>query len=130
VIGWLSADDTARLQVAVSASDVRWLQVGSPAEAILDSQPHLRWPCRVTRISPEPLPDVPPALIGDPGIVSIRDERGSLRFEAPHYGVTLEPITPLRGIAVDAAATIHFELPGKPLFHSLWEGVRQGLQRP
>ncbi|MFN7731307.1 MAG: site-2 protease family protein [Pirellula sp.] len=130
VIGWLSADDTARLQVAVSASDVRWLQVGSPAEAILDSQPHLRWPCRVTRISPEPLPDVPPALIGDPGIVSIRNEQGRLRFEAPHYGVTLEPITPLRGIAVDAAATIHFELPGKPLVQTLWEGVRQGLQRP
>jgi len=130
VVGWLSADDAALFQVAVSASDVRWLKIGSPAEAILDSQPHLRWPCRVTRISPEPLPELPQALIGDPSIVSTRDEKGRLRFDGPHYGVTLEPIAPLRGIAVDAAATIHFELPGKPLFQSLWESVRTGLQRP
>jgi putative peptide zinc metalloprotease protein len=130
LVGWLSTGDDFLIQAAVPDADVRWLTVGSRAEAILDSQPYRRWPCTVTRISPEPLTEFPQPLLGDPSLVAVRDERGRPRFELPHYQVVLRPDPPLRGLACNASATVHFQLPGKTLFQSLSDNVRQGLRLP
>jgi hypothetical protein len=42
----------------------------------------------------------------------------------------LRPDPPLRGLACNASATVHFQLPGKTLFQSLSDNVRQGLRLP
>jgi putative peptide zinc metalloprotease protein len=130
VVGWLSGEDGFVFQAAVTADDVRWLTVGSRAEAVLDSQPYRRWPCTVTRIAPEPLQELPQPLLGDPSLIAVRDERGRPRFEVPHYQVVLEPDITLQEFVNDSAATVHFQLPGKTLFRSLSDSVRQGLQLP
>jgi len=131
VVGWLSSKDGHVFQVAVGENDVRWLNLGSAAEAILDSQPQRRWPCTVTRIAPEPLREVPETLVGDPSIAGIRDQRGKMQFDVPHYQVVLEPRLPIAGDpAIHSTATIHFELPKKTIAEKTRDAVRRGLQLP
>lgn len=131
VVGWLSSDEQYIFQVAVPEQEARGLTIGSRAEAILDSQPNHRWPCTVKRISPEPLRELPQPLVGDPSIVGIRDERGKMQFESPHYLVVLEPILPLSGhLAIHAVATIHFELPKKTIAEKAQDAIRRSLQLP
>jgi len=128
IVGWISKQDRFTFQVAVSEADVRWLRVGSSAEAILDSRSHVRYPCTVTRIAPEPLLEFPQQLIGDPSLSGIRDERGKLRFERPHYLVVVEPLEALNSASIGASATIHFDLPGKTIFEYASDKVRQSLR--
>jgi putative peptide zinc metalloprotease protein len=132
ILGWLASDNEFVVQTAVPADDARWLTVGSRAEMILDSQPHRRWECTVKRIAPEPLSELPSPLRGDPSLVAVRDEKGKLRFETPHYQVVLESDRPFPsdGLAIDAAVTVHFDILGKTLMETLSDSVRRGLQTP
>jgi hypothetical protein len=85
----------------------------------------------VTRIAPEPLLEVPETLVGDPSIAGIRDQRGKMQFDVPHYQVVLEPRLPIAGDpAIHSTATIHFELPKKTIAEKTRDAVRRGLQLP
>jgi len=128
IVGWISTQDRYTFQVAVPETDVRWLKVGSSAEAILDSRTRERYPCTVTRIAPEPLLEFPQQLVGDPSLTGIRDEKGKLRFERPHYLVVVEPLLTLNDALIGASATIHFDLPGQTIFEHASDKVRQGLR--
>jgi hypothetical protein len=69
--------------------------------------------------------------MGDPSIVGIRDERGKMQFDSPHYQVVLEPSLPLNGyLAIYAIATIHFELPRKTIAEKVQNAFRRSMQLP
>jgi len=123
--GWLSSEYAYDMHALVPESDVRWIQVGMRAEAILDSQASLRIPCQVTRVAPEPVPEFPRELLGDSSLVALRDIDGRLRVETPHYLVVLEPVTQPPSVWRGSLVSVHFELPGKTLVQMLSEIVQR-----
>jgi hypothetical protein len=131
-VGWFTPEFDYVMHAIVPESDARWLEIGMPAAAILDGSPHLRIPCSVTRISPEPMVEFPAELIGDSGLIGVREDKGSLRLDSPHYLVELEAKSKLPVAWRGSRLTVHFHLPGKTLLQSCIEFVDRSLriQRP
>ncbi len=120
-LGWFTSKNEIAIHALISETEMRWIEVGMQAEAVLDSDPSLRLPCTVQQLALEPISELPIELMGDPSLVAVRDENGVLRLETPHYLVVLQPTSPICDGLRGAGATLHFALPGKTLWQYAWQ---------
>jgi putative peptide zinc metalloprotease protein len=121
LVGWFTPSLDRIIHGVVEEHQARWIRVGASASVALDASPGKIIECRILRIGTEPISEFPLELLGDPGMIAIRDEYGKLVSETPHYLVVLEPTRPLIGNARAARASIRFQLPGKSLVESGYE---------
>jgi putative peptide zinc metalloprotease protein len=140
LLGWFTPSPHVVLRVYVPEADLRWLRRGMPATCVWDSLPGNCVAGRIARIAPEPIASTPPALVGDPAFISLRDELGRLVPESPHYEVLVELELPQRPAGEfnlldlpglpDAPATVRFSLPRRSLLQSLWHALQLSLRPP
>lgn len=134
LLGWYVPDsieaNSSKLvaHAAVSETDLRWLSVGMVVYIQFDALPGRKIPARVKRIAPKPLDETPNELIGDFGVVSLRDQQGRLTFEHPHYLVIVAADDPLDGLNRGTLASAEFTYRELTLVQWIKEKIRQAFQ--
>jgi len=135
LLGWfvpVSSDNShsSRLvaHAAVSETDLRWLKIGMKVFLQCDALPGTKIPATIKRIATESLDVTPPELVGDFGIVSLRDTEGRLNFEEPHYQVIVEANKPISQLNRGTLATAEFSYRELTLAQWAREKVRQAFQ--
>jgi hypothetical protein len=93
-----------------------------------DALPGTKIPATIKRIATESLDVTPPELVGDFGIVSLRDTEGRLNFEEPHYQVIVEANKPISQLNRGTLATAEFSYRELTLAQWAREKVRQAFQ--
>lgn len=83
------------------------------AECILDSDVTSSIRSEVARIAHDPIAELPQELFGDPMLVSLRNEKGLLQPETPHYQVTLEARGNVTTKIKGTVASVFFQLEAK-----------------
>ncbi len=123
-LGWFTSKNEVVFQALVSEVDIKSLQLGSPANCILDSNTGLTHSCKVIRISPDPIEAMPSELLGDSYIITQRNERGSFVPESPYYQVTVQAMRPIPFRIKGSRVTIHFQLAPSTVLQHLVRYVR------
>jgi len=119
LLGWLSNKETVLFQSLVSENEIKSIKSGSEATCILDSDTSHSIKCRIIRLSPDPIDEMPQELLGDSTIIVERNVRGLFKPEIPHYQVTLQAIGPVPKNVKGSVATIHFQLASRTLLGHL-----------
>jgi putative peptide zinc metalloprotease protein len=134
LLGWFvpNADEEKSsglvAHTAVLETDLRWLSVGMNVYIQCDAIPGTKIPATVKRIAAKPLDETPTELIGDFGIVSLRDQQGRLSFEHPHYLVIVEANDPMDGLNRGTLATAEFSYRELTLVQWIKEKIRLAFQ--
>nr|MCU0719435.1 HlyD family secretion protein [Pirellula sp.] len=134
LLGWFVPESDAEnssglvAHAAVSETDLRWLSVGMNVYIQCDAIPGTKIPATVKRIAAKPLDETPTELIGDFGIVSLRDPQGRLSFEHPHYLVIVAAEDPMDGLNRGTLATAEFSYRELTLVQWIKEKIRQAFQ--
>ena len=111
-------------QTLVPESDIKALRIGMIAFGRLDSKPSRAVPCSIKKISPEPVEEIPVELIGDPMVVAVRNQKGALKPETPHYLITLESREQISGTKKGSVGTVHFQLEPKTIAERVGDYLR------
>lgn len=109
-LGWFTPKNEVVFQSLISESDIKSLQIDSAATCILDSSTGLTHPCKIIRISPDPIEAMPSELLGDSYVITQRNEKGMFVPDSPYYQVTVRPVRPISSHIKGSRATIHFQL--------------------
>ncbi len=113
LLGWFTPKQEIIFRAFVSESSIKEMRTGMKAECILDSDVVRSVRCKVERIAPDPVLELPQELVGDPMLVSLRNEKGLLQPETPHYQVTLEAQGNVKTKIKGAVASVFFQLESK-----------------
>ena len=118
LVGWFSPMKKPILTVIVSQEDVRLLNIGMEATCLWDSDLATTQVGKILRISPESISSTPTQLLGDSTLISLRDARGRMAPETPHYLVTVElpEVSPQH--LVGSLASVRFKIASRTLFES------------
>ncbi len=127
LIGWFTKKEALILTVIVPEQDVKRLQVGLTADIQWDSDMGQTGSGRITRIASDPIRETPTELIGDPTLLSARNEQGLFLPEKPHYEVTLH-VDHAKPRLLGAPATVQFDMPPQTLWERCVELIRQNLK--
>lgn len=115
LLGWFSEKREVLFQTLVSETDIKSIRLGMRADCILDSHVNIPVQCKVSRISPDPVGELPFEFVGDPMFVAKRNEKGLLQPETPHYLVTVEAETGVPTKIKGAVSSIFFRLQSKTI---------------
>jgi putative peptide zinc metalloprotease protein len=127
LLGWFTKKRSVQFHALVSESDVRSIRLGMKAVFILDSNTSTSIPCVVTRISPDPIQELPSELIGDPMIIAIRNKQGWLQPVNPHYQVNLSAEQTAPSNILGACGSVFFKLEPKTLAGQIKEYITNTL---
>jgi putative peptide zinc metalloprotease protein len=118
LVGWFTSQDKRILTAIVAQEDLRLLAIEMDALCCWDSDLSHVAIGRIASISPEPIDVTPTELQGDPNLISLRNAKGKLSPESPHYEVTIElphdSPTHLKG----ALASVRFKIASRTIFES------------
>ncbi|MEQ1825622.1 MAG: site-2 protease family protein [Pirellula sp.] len=128
-VGWFASDSKMVAHAIVSEQDARSIRPGMEAYFVTDSKTDNRIPGRVKAISPAPLADFPSELLGDSGLIGIRDERGKLVLETPHYLAIIEPTREFRDGVRGGAVDVEFRLANRTLTNIIVDFLSTKFQR-
>lgn len=90
LLGWLSEPTGFDLIAYVVEQDAELLWNGMDVFCRWDCEVGTGFKGTVTRISAEPISEIPTALLGDQSIVAAPDADGILRPDVPHYEVSIK----------------------------------------
>lgn len=128
LLGWFSALERPEVIAIVSEQDIKRLRLKLSASCQWDSHVSSVVTGKVTRISPDPIKEIPEELVGDPSLLSQRDISGKFQPLERHYAVTIaiEPGSPqhLKGELV----TVQIQVASQPLLKTLIHAVRLSLR--
>ena len=127
LLGWTTLKRKIVFQTLVSETDIKSIRIGMKAECVLDSNVSNSVRCIVQRISPDSIVELPQELVGDPMLVSLRNEKGLLQPEIPHYQVTLVAEQNVSTKIKGAVSTTFFQLESRTAFESLVRYVRKTI---
>ena len=113
LIGWFTSKQEVLFRALVSESSIKEMRTGMKAECILDSDVTSSIRSKVARIAHDPIAELPQELVGDPMLVSLRNEKGLLQPETPHYQVTLESQGNVTTKIKGTVASVFFQLEAK-----------------
>lgn len=127
LMGWFSKKEQLTLTLIVPEEDVKRLKVGMSGAIQWDSKPGDIGSGVISRIAADPISETPVQLIGDPMLVSTRNERGVFLPDKPHYEVTLQ-VKNSRQSLWGSPATVQIEMPAQTLWRRAVELIRQNLK--
>ena len=113
LLGWFSSKSPVLIQTLVPESEIKSLRTGLSALCLMDADPSRSVECLIKKISPEPVAEIPPELLGDPMVVAVRGAKGGFQAETPHYLITLETQCRGAGELKGAIGSVHFRLESK-----------------
>ncbi len=122
-LGWFISNQRATIEALVSEQNIKSLRVGMTVECLLDAEAFTKLPGHITRISIEPVEDVPNELVGDPMLVHMQNKDGRWQTELPHYRVVIELADTLEHPVPGSLAAIRFWAPAE----TLWSVARKLL---
>jgi hypothetical protein len=118
LVGWFTAQNKRIVTAIVAQENLRMLAVDMEAMCRWDSDlSHIEMG-RIISISPEPIEVTPTELQGDANLISLRDEKGRLSPESPHYEVTIELPADAPMHLKGALASVRFKIASRTLFES------------
>jgi putative peptide zinc metalloprotease protein len=130
LIGWLARNNEFRVQTIVPETEVRRLKVNLDAEFMFDSDPDSIFQGKVLEIATESIDRVPRQLEGDRSLSVLRDERGELVTETPHFLVTIQikgqPANRIRG----ALVSVRFRVESCTIVDWAWRYLRMAFRIP
>lgn len=128
LLGWVCQPRRFEVTAYVVEQDAELLRAGMIARCRWDCLlGHLYWGT-ISRISPEPIIELPEALAGDRTIRVQRNPQGQLLPEQPYYEVTVElPEIPSE-LSHQSVATIHFETQPRTWYESSQRFVGQQIR--
>jgi len=130
MLGWFATKEKNVVQAIVPESDVKSLRPGMEAQCMFDSSAGRSLRGRITRISPEPVIEVPLNLLGDSQTVVVRTSEGRLQPETPHYQVTVSiDDTESLHEPLGAIATVRFDLPRSSIASRVFRYVSRSFRR-
>lgn len=118
LVGWFTSHNKQILTAIVAQENLRMLLVGMEATCRWDSDLEHTVHGRIASISPEPIDITPTELQGDANLISLRDEKGRLTPESPHYEVTIELPSDAPLHLKGALASVRFKIASRTLFES------------
>ncbi len=128
LVGWFTAKGQTEVTAIVSESDMKRLRLGMIAACGWDSDIQNIVHGRIVRIAPDPVERTPDELVGDAGVVSLRNNAGVFEPELPHYAVTIAfdelPSPRLRGSLV----TVQIHVASQPLLQTIIRMIRLSLK--
>ncbi len=134
LLGWLSDKRDVTVTALVPEREVKRLTVGMKVLIQWDANVAGTTSGQIVRIAPEAATATPPQLVGDPGLISIRNQAGVYEPEKPHFEVTVSIVTagPSSGgeRTAGALATLQIELPAQTLSERIVDAVRLNLKLP
>jgi putative peptide zinc metalloprotease protein len=129
LLGWFGPESGWVLHAVVSQRDARWVRGEMESRIVFDAETGLSIPARVRSVSTEPLSEFPRELQGDPSLIGMRDERGKMIFESPHYLVLVEPLVPLPWTLRGMHATLEFPLADRTLARLVMDTIAQSFDQ-
>jgi putative peptide zinc metalloprotease protein len=127
LLGWLADENSMEVRVLVPEHDAQRLRTDLPVSVRLDARPASKWQGKITRISPDPVGETPPALSGDAWLVSERNAEGRLVPLLPHYEVRVELDEAPAGWSSDGRVHVHIDTGSATLWQSLLRLARRHL---
>ena len=127
LLGWTTPKRKIVFQTLVSETDIKSIRIGMKAECILDSNVSHSVRCNVQRVSPDPIIELPQELMGDPMLISLRNEKGLLQPEIPHYQVTLVAEQNVSTKIKGAVSTAFFQLESRTTVESLVRYIQKTI---
>ncbi len=127
LVGWFTKKEQLILTVVVPEQDVKKLKVGMSGAIQWDLEPASVGSGIISRIAPDPISEMPAELIGDPTLLSTRNERGVFLPEKPHYEVSLQ-VKRSKTRLLGAPATVQFAMPSQTLWQHAVALIRQNLK--
>ncbi len=133
LVGWFSDKQALSLTAIISEQDIRRLALGMQATIQWDSNVGDLGRGEITRIAPDPIVEMPDGLIGDPTLLSARNERGVFLPEESHYAVTItvsdsQSLNSRVAPRIGAPATVQFRSPSQTVFQRLKELIDQNMK--
>ncbi len=124
LVGYLVTSPDVEVSCLVSQDEIERVQVGMPADCQWDSQVNSPVRGKVVRVSPDPVEQTPDELVGDPRLLSLRNEHGKFAPLSPHYTVTVRfarsDLSRIKG----SLATVQIPVASEPLLTRLIHAVR------
>jgi putative peptide zinc metalloprotease protein len=117
------------LHAIVSENDAQWIREGVNVRILFDSDVSTWIPGRVRQIYSEPMAEFPMELYGDGGMIGIRDEKGKLVLESPHYLAIVEPLGELSDAKRGSFATVEFRVSERTIFRILADGFARAFSQ-
>ena len=136
LLGWIIDSPHSEISVLVHEDAVRRLDLGMPAKVRWDAAAGVEYRARIKHISRETVAKTPAEILGDPRFISIRNDKGELVPEAPHYEVRLvidsastnENHAAVPYVLPGSIASVRFETHTSTLLELILEYVRQNLR--
>lgn len=133
LVGWFSRKETLTLTAILPAHAIRQLALGMEAAIQWDGQVGAVARGLIVRIAPDPIVEMPESLIGDPSLLSARNETGRFVPEQPHYAVTItvqdsQSLPSSLAPRIGAPATVQFSSPARTLLERAQEFFEQHVR--
>ncbi len=135
LLGWIIPEENASpsreaLEV-IAYVDERYAQrlaIGMPAVCRWDCDPSSARSGVITRIAPEPISEIPEALLGDESIAYRVAGEAKLLPLTAHYEVQLSLDTQPSNVSHQGLATVHFKTAPQTVMQWLWRFLSQSLR--
>ncbi|MCA9130391.1 MAG: HlyD family secretion protein [Planctomycetales bacterium] len=118
LLGWLGKNDELQIVALVAEQDAKLLWQGMSVTCRWDCEAGSSFSGTVIRISPEPVGEIPDALIGDPAIAGEAIGFGSQHPRSPHYEVRVGMQEIPRTAGQYSLANVRFRTAPRTLFRS------------
>jgi putative peptide zinc metalloprotease protein len=119
LLGWFGKPGTLELTAVVTERDAELLVPGMKVVCRWDCQSATRYDGVISRISPDPVSEVPDALVGDESIPFRMGENGRPQPTEPHYEIKIALHRSPVFLSYQSLASVHFETAPRTLFQSL-----------
>ncbi len=130
LLGWFTRKSSIVMRALISEDDVKRIQRDAACRFRLDSDLTMSHPCRIERISPDPIELIPEVMIGDPYLILVRDPRGQIKPEVPHYLVTLSSDISFPSAIKGSLAMVSLDVDSKTIYERLLDALLKEMRLP
>lgn len=119
MLGWFGSTGAFQLTAYVAEHDAQRLWQGMSLGCRWDCEPGTRFAGTVVRIAPEPILEIPEALIGDESILPRTGSGGASEPAVPHYEVKIAMESMPLTLGHASLANVYFQTAPETLYRSL-----------